>query len=125
MEKEALYAHRARKIIKNGDVSSWCELSYLSQLMGRIGLEENEASLKTKINRGRFSFLFFLQVMDALGMESLDLQRYIVSGTWKLLSEYRCESIGTNKCLFVEGNSPVETSAAQRAVRITNSFMSG
>jgi len=49
--------------------------------MGRIGLEENEASLKTKINRGRFSFLFFLQVMDALGMESLDLQRYIVSGT--------------------------------------------
>lgn len=81
MEKEALYAHRARKIIKTEMYLRDVSYRDLSQLMGRIGLEENEASLKTKINRGRFSFLFFLQVMDALGMESLDLQRYVVSGT--------------------------------------------
>jgi len=79
MENEALYAQRARKIIKTEMYLRDVSYRDLSQLMGQIGLEESETQLKTKINRGRFSFLFFLQVMDALGMESLDLQRYTVS----------------------------------------------
>lgn len=32
-----------------------------------LGLDENAAQLRTKINRGTFSFVFFLQCLAALG----------------------------------------------------------
>lgn len=38
-----------------------------------IGIEENYGSLSTKINRGAFSFLFFLQCMKALGIKEVRL----------------------------------------------------
>jgi Domain of unknown function (DUF6471) len=38
----------------------------LAQKLGRIGIQENAANLRNKINRGNFSAAFFLQCIAAL-----------------------------------------------------------
>lgn len=44
-------------------------LSYakLVEALAAIGVEETEASVKNKVARGRFTFVFFLQAMAAIG----------------------------------------------------------
>lgn len=46
-------------------------LSYakLVDALREIGIEETEAAIKNKVSRGRFSFVFFLQAMVAIGAE--------------------------------------------------------
>ncbi len=38
----------------------------LANALNRIGIEENYNSISTKLNRGTFSFAFFLQCLHAL-----------------------------------------------------------
>lgn len=44
-------------------------LSYakLAEALASIGVEETEVSIKNKVGRGRFTFMFFLQAMTAIG----------------------------------------------------------
>ncbi|HXH16096.1 MAG TPA: DUF6471 domain-containing protein [Sphingomonas sp.] len=44
-------------------------LSYakLAEALAAIGVEETEASIKNKVARGRFTLVFFLQAMAAIG----------------------------------------------------------
>jgi hypothetical protein len=46
-------------------------LSYarLVELLARVGIEETEAAIKNKVSRGRFTHVFFLQSMVAIGAE--------------------------------------------------------
>ena len=46
-------------------------LSYarLVEALAAIGVEETEAGIKNKVSRGRFTFVFFLQAMAAIGAE--------------------------------------------------------
>jgi len=50
-------------------------LSYadLAQRMEAIGLKANDRTLANKISSGGFSAVFFLQVMDAIGVKNLPL----------------------------------------------------
>ncbi|WP_312686548.1 DUF6471 domain-containing protein [Brevundimonas nasdae] len=41
----------------------------LSQLLAEIGVEESETSIRNKVSRGTFSFVFALQTMKAIGVE--------------------------------------------------------
>lgn len=41
-----------------------------------IGIEENSANTAKKINRGTFSFFYFLQCLKAIGVEKLDVKFY-------------------------------------------------
>ena len=41
----------------------------LVEALAAIGVEETEASIKNKVSRGRFTFVFFLQAMAAIGAE--------------------------------------------------------
>lgn len=45
----------------------------LVEVLAAIGVEETEASIKNKVSRGRFTFVFFLQAMAAIGAEWLRL----------------------------------------------------
>lgn len=50
-------------------------LSYvrLVEALAAIGVEETEASIKNKMSRGRFTLVFFLQSMIAIGAEWLQM----------------------------------------------------
>ncbi len=45
----------------------------LARLMQAANLDETERSLANKISRGTFSFVFFLQVMRVLGVQTISL----------------------------------------------------
>lgn len=46
-------------------------LSYakLVEALAAIGVEETEAGIKNKVARGRFTFVFFIQAMVAIGVD--------------------------------------------------------
>ncbi|MCX7121708.1 MAG: DUF6471 domain-containing protein [Gammaproteobacteria bacterium] len=46
----------------------------LQEKMAVMGIEETANSINVKINRGSFSFVFFLQVMKAIGAKTLRLE---------------------------------------------------
>lgn len=48
----------------------------LASKLQEIGVDETERSIATKINRGAFSFVFFVQVMRALKMKTADLRTF-------------------------------------------------
>lgn len=45
----------------------------LAKKLKEIGIEESYNSINTKINRGTFTFQFFLQCMKAIGVSDLRL----------------------------------------------------
>lgn len=45
----------------------------LQEKLAAINIEETSNSINVKINRGAFSFAFFLQVMKAIGAKNLRL----------------------------------------------------
>ena len=51
------------------------DISYdkLQQKMAEFGIKETANAINVKINRGTFSFAFFLQVMQAIGAHTLRL----------------------------------------------------
>jgi hypothetical protein len=52
------------------------QLSYkdLADKLAAIGVKETERNLSNKINRGSFTAVFFLQVMEAIGVRNLPLE---------------------------------------------------
>lgn len=46
----------------------------LQEKLTALGIEETANSINVKINRGSFSFVFFLQVMKAIGAKTLRLE---------------------------------------------------
>lgn len=45
----------------------------LKQLLAGMGLEQTTSNIAGKLNHGRFSAVFFLQVLVAVGVKRLDL----------------------------------------------------
>lgn len=45
----------------------------LVEALSAIGIEETEAAIKNKVSRGRFTFVFFLQAMAAIGVDWLQI----------------------------------------------------
>lgn len=41
----------------------------LSKLLAEMGVDESETSIRNKVSRGTFSFVFALQAMKAIGIE--------------------------------------------------------
>lgn len=62
--KAILKAHLVRKNMRYHD---------LVRELNKIGIEENQNSIATKLSRGTFSFAFFLQCMYALKISKIDL----------------------------------------------------
>ena len=47
----------------------------LRERLTALGIEESYGGLATKINRGKFSFAFFLQCMQTLGKTEVKLEK--------------------------------------------------
>jgi hypothetical protein len=71
MEKE--WANRARRFVKAELKRAEVSYAELSRRLKEHGLEETEASITAKLNRGTFAATFFLATMKAIGREQLNL----------------------------------------------------
>lgn len=49
----------------------------LADRLSEYGIEENELNLRNKVSRGRFTAVFFMQCMQALGVELLQIPQAI------------------------------------------------
>ena len=65
---------KAKRIIKTELAKREIDYIKLAELMKDIGVDEKQANVANKINRGTFSFSFALQVFKAIGVEHLDLK---------------------------------------------------
>ncbi|MBD3843609.1 MAG: hypothetical protein IE909_17370 [Campylobacterales bacterium] len=43
-------------------------------MLKEIGVDENKMNIANKLNRGKFSFSFALQIFKALGLKKLNLE---------------------------------------------------
>lgn len=51
------------------------QLTYaeLAERLAAIGIKDNERNISNKVNRGTFSAVFFLQCMEAIGVQNVHL----------------------------------------------------
>ncbi len=65
---------KAKRIIKSELAKREIDYIKLAKLMKAIGVDEKQANIANKINRGTFSFSFALQIFEAIGVEHLNLK---------------------------------------------------
>jgi hypothetical protein len=58
-----------KSILKRKDIG----YDELADLLSQIGVKETSGSINSKINRGTFKFVFFMQCMKVLGIHKIDL----------------------------------------------------
>ena len=70
---KARWMARARNLIKGEMAHRGLDYEALAVKLKQHNIHENTANLRTKINRGTFSFAFALQVLHAIGCKSVDI----------------------------------------------------
>lgn len=65
----------ARNIIKSELIRKGIDYPELSLRLQRFGIRDDASNINSKINRGKFSFTFFLQCMNAIGTETINIGR--------------------------------------------------
>ena len=70
---EETWNEKATNILKS--VLSRRNIKYheLAIKLKEMGIEETQGSISNKISRGTFSFVFFMQCMEALGIKAIRL----------------------------------------------------
>jgi len=71
--KEREWADRARRFVKAELKRAEVSYAELARRLKEHGLEETEASITAKLNRGTFAATFFLATMKAIGRERVNL----------------------------------------------------
>jgi DNA (cytosine-5)-methyltransferase 1 len=64
----------AKNTIKAELARKGVDYETLATKLNEIGVEESYNSINTKINRGTFTFQFFLQCMKAMGVKTVKLE---------------------------------------------------
>ena len=72
-DREKEWADRARRFLKAELKRSGIGYKELVTRLKDHGIEETEASITGKLNRGTFSVAFFLAVLTVLGIEAVTL----------------------------------------------------
>ena len=65
---------KAKAIIKSELAKQDISYDKLSDMLHDIGVDENKMNIANKLNRGKFSFGFALQIFKALGLKKLNLE---------------------------------------------------
>jgi hypothetical protein len=73
MAKEREWADRARRFVKVELKRAEVSYAELARRLKEHGLEETEASITAKLNRGTLAATFFLATMKAIGREQVNL----------------------------------------------------
>lgn len=71
--KEREWADRARRFVKAELKRAEVSYAELARRLKEHGLEETEASITAKLNRGTFAAIFFLATMRAIGREQINV----------------------------------------------------
>ncbi len=71
--REKEWADRARRYVKAELKRAEISYAELARRLKEHGLEETEASITAKLNRGTFAATFFLATMMAIGRETVNL----------------------------------------------------
>ncbi|MFA8324544.1 DUF6471 domain-containing protein [Burkholderia ubonensis] len=69
MSKDDQYMLGARNILRGVMVTKGISFDRLSELLSADGVHEAPRSIAAKVNRGKFTFAFFLRCMSVLGMD--------------------------------------------------------
>lgn len=72
MDKE--WQRKATNLLKAELTRRGISYDQLQEKLLQIGVEETANSINIKINRGAFSFVFFLQTMKAIGAKTLRIE---------------------------------------------------
>jgi 3-mercaptopyruvate sulfurtransferase SseA len=72
--REKEWADRARRYVKAELKRAEVSYAELARRLRDHGLEESEASITAKLNRGTFAATFFLATMLAIGVEHVRLE---------------------------------------------------
>lgn len=72
-DKERDWANRARRFVKAELKRAEVGYAELARRLKDHGLEETEASITAKLNRGTFAATFFLATMKAIGRDNVNL----------------------------------------------------
>ena len=78
MKPRLFYEKQARDLIKRAREEKQLTYAQLAELLKAHGAVLEERALINKINRGRVTFAFALQVMAALDMEVLKLPNMLI-----------------------------------------------
>ncbi|WP_169976203.1 MULTISPECIES: DUF6471 domain-containing protein [unclassified Campylobacter] len=68
------YFQEAKNIIKSEIARKNMDYQTLALLLKEKGVEDNRMNIANKISRGKFSFAFALQILDALGVKNLRIR---------------------------------------------------
>lgn len=68
------WQREARRLLRAQMALADVDYKGLARALERVGLDENPKALSDKINRGTFSFVFFLQCMAALKVDEVKLR---------------------------------------------------
>lgn len=71
--REKEWADRARRYVKAELKRAEISYAELARRLKEHGLEETEASITAKLNRGTFAATFFLATMLAIGRETVNI----------------------------------------------------
>jgi Domain of unknown function (DUF6471) len=70
---EPVWKIQAKNLLKAELTRRGVDYEMLVHKLKAIGVDENYNSINTKINRGTFSFIFFMQCMKAIGITNVRL----------------------------------------------------
>ena len=70
---EQTWNQRATNLLKSQMALAGVNYEQLIQRLAAIGVDESYKGIANKINRGTFSFVFFIQCMKALGVNEIRL----------------------------------------------------
>ncbi|MBV9203698.1 MAG: hypothetical protein JOY83_28955 [Alphaproteobacteria bacterium] len=71
--KEREWADRAKRFVKAELKRAEVSYAELARRLREHGLEETEASITAKLNRGTFAATFFLATLKAIGREQVNI----------------------------------------------------
>lgn len=70
---EAEWESLARNMLRAELMRRGLSYARLVEALAAIGVQETEAAIKNKVSRGRFTFVFFLQTMAAIGTDWMQI----------------------------------------------------
>ncbi len=71
---EEQFAEQAKRLIRSEMDCKGMTYGTLAEALGAMGAEDtDEATLRTRLSRGRFSAAFFLTCLKAIGAKSIEL----------------------------------------------------
>jgi Domain of unknown function (DUF6471) len=74
MKTEADWTHQAKGLLKGELKRRNVSYQALSESLRALGVDETPENIANKISRGKFTAVFFLQCMEAIGARTLHLE---------------------------------------------------